>query len=575
MDAGPTAVRTDPWGNQFRNIAALVNVTNAFASISMKSRSRPRGVLAMTRLLLGAGAVALFSMPVLAQAPPTRGAFDVASIQVSTRPNPGMRGGILRGDRYELRNATMVDLIRTAWNVPPERVSGGPSWLEWNRWDIAALAPEGTPPARLQDMLKTLLAERFKLVVREDTATVTNMALKVAGSHKLREASAPGGCQAQGAPDANGVPLQTVTCKGESIKDFVDLIARGMSAYFPNGQQVIDETGLSGLWDFEFKVHPRQALAQAGSDAIPLDKALAGIGLKLEPKEMTVPAIVVDSVTTEFTPNAPDLARRMPALPSPTFEVADVKSSAPGSDAPPRMQLMPTGQVNGSNAPINRIIQLAWNLPSEQYLVGPKWLETNKYEVIARVYANAGPNANVQQDEDIARRMLQALLVERFQMKYHMEDRPMTAFNIRADNPKMAKGDPTKRTRCFEGAPPGSAAAARPPQFGRQVTCQNISMAQFGTWLPSIAGGYTQVPAIDMTGLVGGYDFTLNFSPIGQVVGPRPDAAGAPNGAAVDPTGALSLLDAVRQQLGIRLEETKRPLPVMVIDSMNEKPTDN
>jgi len=82
--------------------------------------------------------------------------------------------------------------------------------------------------------------------------------------------------------------------------------------------------------------------------------------------------------------------------------------------------------------------------------------------------------------------------------------------------------------------------------------------------------------ALDMTGLDGGYDFTLDFSPIGLVQGPRPEAGNAGGGAAaVDPTGALSLLDAVRQQLGIRLEETKRPAPVLVIDSINEKPTDN
>jgi len=109
------------------------------------------------------------------------------------------------------------------------------------------------------------------------------------------------------------------------------------------------------------------------------------------------------------------------------------------------------------------------------------------------------------------------------------------------------------------------------------VTCQNITMAQFGAWLPSIAGGYTQVAALDMTGLEGGYDFTLNFSPIGQVQGPRPDAGSATpgNAAALDPTGALSLLDAMRQQLGIRMEETKRPQPVLVIDAINEKPTEN
>ena len=118
----------------------------------------------MTRLLLGIAVALLTSLPAQAQAPApapaARETFEIAGIQPSARPNPGMRGGILRGNRYELRNATMVDLIRTAANVQPERISGGPSWLEWTRWDIAALAPEGTPPARLQEMLKTLLADR-------------------------------------------------------------------------------------------------------------------------------------------------------------------------------------------------------------------------------------------------------------------------------------------------------------------------------------------------------------------------------------------------------------------------------
>ena len=83
-----------------------------------------------------------FLVPCWARRPPREPAFDVTGIQVSTRPQPGMRGGVLRGTRYELRNATMVDLIRTAYNVQPEKITGGPSWLEWNRFDIAALAPE-------------------------------------------------------------------------------------------------------------------------------------------------------------------------------------------------------------------------------------------------------------------------------------------------------------------------------------------------------------------------------------------------------------------------------------------------
>ena len=113
----------------------------------------------MTRLFCVLGLAAFCSNSVLAQAPSPRPVFDIAGIQVSNRPQPGMRGGVQRGTRYELRNAHMVDLIRTAYNVQPEKISGGPSWIEWNRFDIAALAPENTPPERLREMLKTLLAE--------------------------------------------------------------------------------------------------------------------------------------------------------------------------------------------------------------------------------------------------------------------------------------------------------------------------------------------------------------------------------------------------------------------------------
>ncbi len=527
----------------------------------------------MKRLLVALGVAVVFSDLLLGQAPGPRPAFDIAGIQVSTRANPGMRGGVLRGTRYEVRNANMVDLIRTAYNVQPERITGGPSWLEWNRFDIAALAPENTPPERVREMLKTLLAERFKLVIREDMATTTAMALRVKGVHKLREVSAPGGCQAQQAPEPNGVIATNVTCAGITMAQLSEQLRSANNPYLAPGQQVVDETDLSGLFEFQYKYTPRQLLAQAGSDGITLQAAFEKLGLTLEPKDIKVPAIVVDTVTAEFTSNPADLARRLPPAPEPQFEVAVLKPSPPDAQQP-RAQLMPTGQVNVSAGPLNRIIGLAWNLPNEQFLVGPKWLETARFDLTARAFATPNPANQAQLDEDLIRLMLRALIIDRFQIKWHMEDRPMPAFTMVADGPKMAKADPSTRTRCFEGAPPGSAAAAKPPQFPRLLTCQNISMEQFGQMLPSVAGGYTRVPALDKTGLQGGYDFTLNFSPIDQLQGPRPEP-GANAGVALDPTGALSLLDAVRRQLGIKLEETKRPVPVLVIDSINEQPTDN
>ena len=533
----------------------------------------------MKRLIVALGVAASLSASLLGQAPASRPAFDVTSVQVSTRPQPGMRGGVLRGTRYEIRNATMLDLIRTAYAVQPERVSGGPSWLEWNRFDIAALAPEKTPPDRLREMLKTLLAERFKLVVREDMVTTTALALRVKGTHKLKEVSTSGGCQAQQVPEPNGVVAVTVNCVGFSMTQLAEQMRTANNPYLAPGQQIIDETGLTGFFEFQYKYTPRPLLAQAGSDGITLQAAFEKLGLALEPKDIKVPAIVVDSATADFTPNAPDLAKRLPPAPAPQFEVAVLKMSPPEATQP-RAQLRPTGQVDISAGPLQRVMALAWGLPDNpntlaQYVFAPKWVETANVDVTARAFADTNPANQAQLDDDRIRQMLVSLLVEKFQITWHWEDRPMPGFTIVADGPKMAKGDPTKRTRCFEGAPAGSAAAAKPPQFPRLVTCENVSMQQFGQLLPQIAGGYTRVAAVDKTGLQGGYDFILNFSPIEQVLGSRPDAAAANSGAALLPTGALSLQEAVRRQLGLKLEDAKLPFPVLVIDSINETPTDN
>src|SRR5688500_2382602 len=369
----------------------------------------------MKRLLVILWVAALCSIPIFGQAPAPQPAFDVASIQASTRQQPGMRGGILRGNRYEIRNAHMVDLIRTAYNVQQvERITGGPSWLEWNRFDIAALAPENTPPERVREMLKTLLAERFKLVVREDMAPTTALALRVKGAHKMREVPTVGGCQGQQAPEPNGVTAATVTCTGIAMAQLAEQLRTANNPYLAPGQQVVDETGLTGFFEFQYKYTPRPLLAQAGSDGVTLQAAFEKLGLYLEPKEIKVPSIVVDSATADFTPNPPDLAKRLPPAPAPQFEVAVLKMSPPEATQP-RAQLRPTGQVDISAAPLNRVFALAWGLPDSpnllaQFVVAPKWTETARIDVTARAFADTNPANQAQADEDFARLMLRSLL---------------------------------------------------------------------------------------------------------------------------------------------------------------------
>ena len=86
-------------------------------------------------------------------------------------------GGLMRGGRYELRRATMVDLITTAYGVSTDKVVGGPSWLEMDRYDVIAKVPEDATLPAVKLMLRSLLAERFALAAREDKKPLPAFAL--------------------------------------------------------------------------------------------------------------------------------------------------------------------------------------------------------------------------------------------------------------------------------------------------------------------------------------------------------------------------------------------------------------
>ena len=113
--------------------------------------------------------------------------------------------------------------------------------------------------------------------------------------------------------------------------------------------------------------------------------------------------------------------------------------------------------------------------------------------------------------------------------------------------------------------------------INRLVYCQNVTLEQLGILLPNLAFGYIYYPVQDGTGLKESYDLTLAFSSADRTLAPPPSSTSQQTGAtlAADPSGAISLFDAFKNELGLKLEKEKRPMPVLVIDHIEEQPTAN
>ena len=88
--------------------------------------------------------------------------FEAADVHISPKTaNPYPRFSPVHDGRYEVKTATMVDLVRTAYGFDADKVLGGPNWLEMDRFDITAKVPPETTPDALKLMLQSLLEDRF------------------------------------------------------------------------------------------------------------------------------------------------------------------------------------------------------------------------------------------------------------------------------------------------------------------------------------------------------------------------------------------------------------------------------
>jgi uncharacterized protein (TIGR03435 family) len=132
----------------------------------------------------------------------------------------------------------------------------------------------------------------------------------------------------------------------------------------------------------------------------------------------------------------------------------------------------------------------------------------------------------------------------------------------------LKKADGSHRASCRDAKTIANDPRDANPMISRLISCENVTMAQFAALLHGFASDYIFEEVEDATGLTGAYDFTLAYTSRYLLNAQTP-------GQSSDPNGGISLQDAISKQLGLKLEMRKRPLPVVVIDRMSEKPLEN
>jgi uncharacterized protein (TIGR03435 family) len=220
---------------------------------------------------------------------------------------------------------------------------------------------------------------------------------------------------------------------------------------------------------------------------------------------------------------------------APAFEVASVRLSAPGGDG--MTVLGPYGQARFTvkNAPLPFLLQLAFGVESHQVVGLPGWADSTLYDV------NAKPEGDKGLSYEELKLPLQQLLVQRLHIKFHRETKLVKGYALVA-----AKGGPKLTANT---GTPRHAYALR-----NGLDAAKVDMEHFAGLL-ALA---TRRPVVDKTGIVGEFDFKLEYAPEGAADSSLP-----------------SIYTAVQEQLGLRLEVAMVPVEMLVVDKVDRVPVEN
>jgi uncharacterized protein (TIGR03435 family) len=313
------------------------------------------------------------------------------------------------------------------------------------------------------------------------------------------------------------------------------------------------------------------------------------------------------------------------AAESPTFEVASIKPAPPPTGMGLRIMMRggpgtpDPGQITYSNVSLKNVLMNAYAVKGYQ-INGPKWLDSERFDIVAKI-----PKGATKEQFQV---MLQNLLAERFKLTLHHETKelPMYALVVGKGGPKMKEtvdDTATAPAAASQGGPGGPSASASPaplppppgsdgagpmmsrvkigadgmPQLppgmgknGLMMMMMNGRMRLVGNGQPVSAltemlGNQLGRPVVDATELKAKYDLTLDFAPesmggpMGMMPPPPPqhDGGAGPGGpmTGAPDAGGPSIFTALQEQLGLKLEQRKGPVDLLVIDRLEKVPVEN
>jgi uncharacterized protein (TIGR03435 family) len=283
-------------------------------------------------------------------------------------------------------------------------------------------------------------------------------------------------------------------------------------------------------------------------------------------------------------------AQSQTASVTPAFEVASVKPAPPpdssgmhvnsdGGPGTPRPE-----RYTAVNLDFAGFVMYAYDIKRFQ-ISGPDWIRTERYNVSAIV----PPHATREQ----FRLMLQNLLAERFALKIHWENRTMPIYELAVakGGPKLEETKPDEPVDPEQANPRTAPKSAKAPDGFPSLPDGNTPIVMMmstrngpamamrahnetAEGIASMLSHQVNLPVRDATGLKGKYDFTLYW--LVRAIDRSISAASSdPNGSPTlwsDSPGPM-LFEAIQQQLGLKLEPKKGPVPIVVVDRVEKKPT--